>query len=278
MKELVQKARALGGTVADAVRNAIDPPLTEEARPLDIKRAIVELVERQIEPAGSGRRILPADAVQVQVLAEDAGRRRALEAVLVNVDEAITRRMLELRCTVPRRFTVEIGYVRRAPAAWTAGQRLAVRMVHHPPSADEPSGAEQVEAGPPSLTLTVTRGAAANEVFTFNDPVVRLGRSSHPTDERGRPRVNNVAFLEDDTPENITVTRGHAMIRFHRPTNEYRLFDEGSANGTRVLRAGEIIEVPRRDPVGVTLRSGDEVQLGKASLQVRIGAGPATAA
>ena len=67
------------------------------------------------------------------------------------------------------------------------------------------------------------------------------------------------------------MTRGHALIRYNGATAEYRLFDEGSANGTRVLRGGEVIDVPRRDPVGLALRTGDEVQLGKAVLRVRIG-------
>jgi len=108
--------------------------------------------------------------------------------------------------------------------------------------------------------------------FTFSDVVVRIGRSMDPTDDRGRPRLNDVAFLENDSAENRTVTRGHALIRFDARSGEYRLFDEGSANGTRVLRSGEAIDVPRRDPVGVSLRSGDEIQLGKAGIRIRIDA------
>jgi hypothetical protein len=80
-----------------------------------------------------------------------------------------------------------------------------------------------------------------------------------------------VAFLENDSADNRTVTRGHAIIRFDARRGEHRLFDEGSANGTRVVRSGVVIEVPKRDPVGVCLRSGDEVHLGKAALRIRIG-------
>ena len=101
--------------------------------------------------------------------------------------------------------------------------------------------------------------------------IVRLGRSADPTDDRGRPRLNDVAFVENDSPENRTVTRGHALIRFDARTGEYRLFDEGSANGTQILRSGEAIDVPRRDPIGVSLRSGDEIQLGKAAIRIKIG-------
>jgi hypothetical protein len=298
MRKFVQQARAFGETVADVVRRAVDPPLTADARPIDVKRAIVEAVERQLEPAGGGRRVLPGEALHVTVLAEDAERRKALEPVLTDLEHAITSRLLELRCAVPRRFAVEVSYVRRAPESWQPDQRLAVsatgpdarsaqrsrRGARPEADAAAPAGVRRdgasnsrdsgrradVEAMP-TLNIDVVRGQAVKRHFTFGEAVIRIGRSADPTDERGRPRLNDVAFLENDNAENQTVTRGHAMIRFDTQVGEYRLFDEGSANGTRILRSGELIEVPRRDPVGVSLRSGDEVQLGKAAIRIRIG-------
>jgi hypothetical protein len=49
-----------------------------------------------------------------------------------------------------------------------------------------------------------------------------------------------------------------------------RLFDEGSRNGTAILRDGEVIAVHRRDPRGVRVRSGDEVRLGRALIRIDI--------
>jgi hypothetical protein len=275
MKKLVEHARSLGGqalslggTVAGAVRRAVDPPLGEDAKPLDIKRAIVEAVEQRLEPAGGGRRVLPGDGVQVKVLVEQADARRALEAVLADVRDTVVARLLELQCTVPRWFAVDVSYIRRAPADWEAGQRLAVTVVTDAGrTAAKSANAETL----PTLGITVLRGQTEQQELTFTEPVVRIGRSTDPTDDRGRPRFNHVAFLENDSPENRTVTRGHAMIRYHTAAAEYRLFDEGSANGTRVIRGGEVIDLPKRDPVGLALRSGDEVQLGKAAIRVRIG-------
>ena len=276
MKRLVEQARVLGGqartlggTVVDAVRRAVDPPLDHESRPLDIKRAVVEAVEQQLEPAGGGRRVLPGDVVQVKVVAEQTAARRALEAVLSDLTETVAERLHELQCTVSRRFAVEVTYFERPPAEWEAGQRLAVVVV---PASGAAVAEAAVEAPLPSLTIDVIRGQTDRQQFTFAESIVRIGRSSDPTDERGRPRFNDIAFLENDSPENRTVTRGHALIRYNASTGEYRLFDEGSANGTRVLRGGEVIDVPRRDPVGLTLRSGDEVQFGKAAVRVRIDA------
>jgi hypothetical protein len=289
MKRLVQQARSLGGAVAGAVRRAVDPPLTADARPIDIRRAIVEAVEQRLEPAGQGRRVLPGEVVQVTLLAEQAGQRKALEAVLLDLTGAVRDRLLELQCSVPRRFTVDVRYVRRLPAEWAADQRLAVALddVDRETAAGTPRGSAATvprasaatitrqprgagAALPPPLTIQVIRGQAGKRQFTFTERVIRVGRSSDPTDDRGKPRQNDVAFLENDGPENSTVTRGHAVIRFDGRIGEYRLFDEGSANGTRILRSGEAIDVPKRDPVGVSLRSGDEIQFGKAAVKITL--------
>ena len=264
MKRLVEQALTIGGTMVDAVRRAVDPPLGPDARPLDLKRAIVEAIERQLEPAGGGRRVLAGDAVHVRVLVEGAEARRALEPVLADLTACVAARLRELQCAVPRHFAVSVSYLKRPPTDWENGQRLAVALT------TVAGGDHEDGTAPPPLVVDIMRGEAGQQQFTFSERVVRLGRSADPTDDRGRPRFNHVGFLENDNAENRTVTRGHAHIRY-LPTGEYRLFDEGSANGTRVVRAGEIIDVPRRDPVGLALRSGDEVQLGKAAIRVTIG-------
>jgi len=268
MKRLVEHARSFGGTVVDAVKRAVDPPLGEDARPLDIKRAIVETVEQQLVPAGGGRRVLAGDCVQVRVLVEQSEARRALEAVLADLRDAVAGRLAELQCTLPRRFAVEVSYLRRRPGDWEPEQRLLVSVTRRVTAVANVSADA---ATPPPLTIEVVRGQAEQRQLTLTESVVRIGRSADPTDGRGRPRFNHIAFLEDDGAENQTVTRGHALIRYHATSGEYRLFDEGSANGTRVVRAGETIDVPRRDPVGLMLRSGDEVQFGKAAIRVTIG-------
>jgi len=280
MKRIVQQARSLGDVVAGAVRRAVDPPLTADARPLDIKRAIIEAVEQRVEPAGGGRHVLPGDRVQVKVIAETAEQRRALEAVLGDIGEAIASRLLELQCQVPRPFSVVVGYARRLPDDWDADQRLSVvvgdadgaayGMGRTRRSGSATRREDNGMATVPSLMIEVVRGQALKRQFTFRAGVVRIGRSPDLTDDRGRPRMNDVAFLENDNADNRTVTRGHAVIRFDVRAGEYRIFDEGSANGTRILRSGESIDVPRRDPVGVSLRSGDEVHLGKAAVRVKI--------
>jgi len=261
MKNALQRAKAVSESVASAIRRAIDPPLGADARPLDIRRAIVEAVERRLEPAGAGRRVLPGDVLRVTVSWHDLDERQALEAVLDNLRDGIVSRLRELQCDLTPAFTIEVGYLHREPAGWSEGQRFALQLLR--------AGAATQE--PPPLVVQVLKGQAAKESLAFTEPVIRIGRAEEPLDDRGRPRFNDVAFLENDSVENRTVTRGHALIRFDPARGEYRLFDEGSANGTRVLRGGETIDLPRRDPVGVVLRSGDEVHFGKAAVRITIG-------
>jgi hypothetical protein len=264
MKELVERARTITGTVAEAIRRAVDPPLGSDPRPIDVRRAIIEAIERQLEPAGGGRRVLPGDAVAVHVLTEQPSSRRALEAVLADLRDAVVQRLREVQCDVPRRFRVDVSYVRRPPAAWAPDQRLDVVVTRH----DGAAALDQT--APPALRITVLRGEAEKPAYTFTDAVVRVGRTREPTDDRGRLRFNDIAFLESGAAENASVGRGHACIRFAPVTGEHRLFDEGSANGTRVIRGGEVIEVPKRDPIGVVLMSGDEVQFGRAAIKLQI--------
>lgn len=90
-----------------------------------------------------------------------------------------------------------------------------------------------------AASFVVKRGAKAGSRYDVNKPVITLGR--HPESD---------VFLDD-----VTVSRRHAEV--HRGESEVRLVDTGSLNGTYLNR--ERIE-------STTLRSGDEVQVGKFKL------------
>ena len=123
---------------------------------------------------------------------------------------------------------------------------------------------------PARLRITIARGQATHASYTFAESHVRIGRSAQPIDGLGRPRTNQVVFLEDGDDHTRTVGRAHASIRYDTTRREYRVFDDGSHNGTRVMRDGALFEVKPHDPVGVTLRSGDEIQVGTAALRIQI--------
>lgn len=267
MKEILGRARQLSRTVMAGLRRAVDPPLDADATPLDLGRAILEAIERRVQPAGHGRRVMPDNFVRVKVLAPDAAEERALRSVLDGLRDAAMARLREVQCEAPAGFRVDVGYVRSRPASWEPTQRIAIdfpvqRTAPEPPRPEVPV---------PILRITVVAGMATKTTYSFAGAVVRIGRSEAPVDTRGRVRRNDVAFLENDDERNRTVTRGHAEIRFDCRRGEFRVFDEGSANGTRVFRAGEAIEVPARDPIGVSLRSGDEIHFGTAAVRLTIG-------
>lgn len=265
MKEMIERARKLSRTVAVGIRRAVDPPLDSAATPLDLGLAVLDAIERRVQPAGGGRRVLPDSYVRVRVLAADAADERALRTVLDGISEAALARLRELKCDPPRAFRLDVTYLRSRPSAWEPAQRLAVDFPAPPRTAPEQPPAEP---GPPALKVTVTAGTATKGAYSFSERVIRIGRSETPVDSLGRVRRNDVAFLESDDERNRTVTRGHAEIRYDRDRGEFRLFDEGSANGTRVLRAGEVIEVSPRDPIGVALKPGDELQFGAAAVRI----------
>jgi predicted component of type VI protein secretion system len=80
-------------------------------------------------------------------------------------------------------------------------------------------------------------------------------------------RHNDVPFLDRQDEINLTVSRAHAHIEFSPRDGEFRLYDDGSAQGTRVIRDGRYLDVPRQAGRGVKLRHGDELELGRARLR-----------
>jgi hypothetical protein len=266
MKDIVDRARQLSRTVAGRLRRAVDPPFPSDATPLEIRHFIIEAVEARVQPAGGGRRRLPDALVDVKIVAADPAAQRALRTALDDVQGAVLARLKELSCEVPPGFSVQVTYLKRAPAGWPADRQV---VIDYP----QIQTGEAARAAMPELTLTVTRGSATAESYTFTLPIVRIGRSPAPHDDRGRTRRNDVAFLEDGNDDNMTVTRGHCEIRYSRAGGGYRVFDERSANGTRIVRNGEIIDVPANDPIGVAILDGDELQFGNAAVAVGVGRG-----
>ena len=120
------------------------------------------------------------------------------------------------------------------------------------------------------LQVTLLAGTATQPVYTIESPTVLVGRGVEPVDHAGRVRRNHVAFVEEANDMAETVGRAHARFTWDAAAGEYRVFDEGSSNGTRVLRGGASISVPARDPRGVRVRSGDEIQFGRARVRIKV--------
>jgi hypothetical protein len=254
------------GTWMGRLKQALDPPLTADAPPLEVREAILDAVEQRIVPAGGGQRVLAHNQIAVTVLVPSPDDRLALGAVLGNLSEAVVNRLREVRCQVPPGFAVTVHYVRRPRPGWPPDRRFAIDYSVR----DVPKPSATAPSGPPSLHVVVVRGSAARPSYTLNEPHVQIGRTEQPVDAGGRPRKNHVAFLEDGDADSGSVGRAHASIRFEPARGEYRIFDEGSRNGTRLVRNGKTLEIVRRDPTGVTILSGDEIHFGTATVRVEI--------
>jgi hypothetical protein len=126
------------------------------------------------------------------------------------------------------------------------------------------------DAAPPTLRVTIVKGQCGSAKYTIAEPVIPIGRTEEPVDAQGRIRRNRIAFLDARDGITETVGRAHARLQFDPETAAYHLFNEGSSNPTFVVRDGRSIPVPPRDPRGLRVQSGDEVQLGRAVIRLTI--------
>ena len=256
--------RSLARSAASTLRRWLDPPLDADSRPLEIREAIVEQVAQMVEPAAAGRRVLPRSQLTAQVLAPDKDARELMQVALADLEQAIRARLTELRCPVPHGFAVTVQYIKKPRADWQPGQRYSL---------DEQATATRAQvrgAGVPTVHVTVLRGVATQAGYVLTESRILIGRTAAPIDYAGRPRHNHVVFVDEGNEHNGTVGRAHASIRFDAERRQFRLFDDGSSNGTRVVRDGETLDVTARNPVGVALLSGDEIQFGTAAVVITI--------
>ena len=246
----------------DAIRRFLDPPLTPDAPPIEIRAAVLDAIERRVAVAGIGMRAFPYDIVSARILINREEDRAPFELVFEDLDDRIRQRLLELRCDPPSDFMVRVTLLEQPEPTWTAGQRFAIEYG----KGESP----QRQSGPRerSLAVTVVKGTASRTTYSFRSALILIGRSAAPVDTHGRVRRNHIAFDE----RSPTVSRAHARIVYDRERDEYRLLDEGSARGTRLVRGDTTVDVRRRheDSRGVRLQSGDEIHTGDTAMRIVI--------
>ena len=251
-----------GRDLHSRVRRMFDAPLDATATPLEIVQAVLDAVERKLEPLGRGRRALPYSGLVIRV-AHPTRDRPSLEAAFAGLEGRVLGRLAELRCEVPQPLEVKVSVLRKAPADWAPGQLFAIDYRASP---DGASGTTE-PGSVPTVQITVVKGATGKRTYTFSDATISIGRTVDPTDDAGRVRRNRVVFLDVADGVTETVGRAHAHLQFDPRARQYHLFDDGSSNGTFIVRNGTAIPVPSRDPRGVRVCSGDEIQIGRAVIR-----------
>lgn len=262
MKKLVKRLRSAIGAAVEQSSRVLNPPLTADAGPVEVQAAILECVERETQPQRDGRRKLPADGLTVTVLV-DAGEKPVFQTGLADLEAALIARLTEIGCEIRPAFRAVTTFVSRRPAKWQPTQRFAIAW-------SASASASTSGRGQPALQVTVLRGKATRASYVLTEPVIRFGRTEMPVDDEGTIRHNQVAFVENE--HNQAVGRGHCRVEFDRSSGSYRVFDEGSANRTSLVRYGAIIPVLPHDPIGIVIVSGDELRLGSAAVRLVIAA------
>lgn len=246
----------------DAVRRFLDPPMAPDAPPIEIRAAVIAAIERQVAVTGIGKRAFPYGAVSVRVLLARPDDRMSFELVFEDLEQRVRALLRELRCDVAPVFTADVALLEQPARDWAPGQRFAIEYTKAEPL-PQPSPARA-----PSLSVTIVKGTASRTAYSFRSAVILIGRTAAAVDTRGRVRRNHIAFDE----RSPTVSRAHARIVYDRERGEYRLLDEGSARGTRLVRGDMTYDVrpSHEDSRGVRLQSGDEIHTGETALRIVI--------
>jgi hypothetical protein len=243
-----------------AIKSRVSGTLGPDAKPLEIRAAIVDAIEDRVEPIGRGRRRLPYNRIVIRVVTPSSDDKTAFKAVFADLDARVRERLQEIRCEPPPDIEYVTSFASKAPAGWPEGRVFSIDC--------QQRAVETPTLAPSALTVRVQviGGTATKKNYVFGDSTILVGRTVEARDPAGRRRRNHVAF--DDA--NTTVSRAHARLKLDPARRRYHVLDDGSLHGTVVIRGGETIHVPQRDPRGVLIQSGDEIHFGDAAVRVTI--------
>jgi hypothetical protein len=164
-----------------------------------------------------------------------------------------------------------VHFAKKPRKGWAADQRVELTFSREQPAAVAARATRERETPVSSaVRLVVLRGAAAKRTYSFEQRVIRFGRGEDLAEASGRSRRNDIAFLDDEDEVNRTVARAQAHLQFDADRREFRLFDDGSSNGTRIVRDAEIITVTPHGPRGVRVASGDILEFGRARVRFEV--------
>jgi len=263
LDKLVKLEKALEGKLERLTRRKGAPQ-----DPFEWIPSILDEIEQRVVPSGGRGRVFPYELVRVLVRVEP-GSAETARAVFGGgaFEDRVRERLREARCEAPDALKVRARVVESGPLG--EGESPYTVVFRRPSAGKERSGdaaALLAETGVPSVRILVVEGHARRRIHELKLERINLGRMES-VEGRGSQgmRRNHVAFVDRDDPVNGTVSRAHAHIE-HFAAHGFRLFDDGSAHGTRIVREGRSIPLARGASRGVRLRHGDEIELGVARL------------
>src|SRR3954467_3747983 len=144
----------LGERLHARVRRFFDTPLGPDAKPLEIRAAMLDDIERQVTPLGGGRRVFPFARLVGRVIAPGADR-ASCEATFSDFEDRVRARLAELRCDAPSDLAVQVVVLKKAPTEWQTGKIFALDYRKLP---DAANGGGAV--GRAVLQVTIVAGTA----------------------------------------------------------------------------------------------------------------------
>lgn len=209
------------------------------ATPREGSREAIELYRDALNQIRERAAVSAFDRVRVELHADSPDRRAVLEALFepAQMLEDIRAALLEERVAASPNLSVRIDF----PETAVVDLRVFCEKAS---SAPKPA---------PEPLRPMRLGD-----FLLQRPVVNVGRVPEVVDAAGRALRRNELCYPDDQ----TVSRVHAHLRYDGGAGDWRLFDDGSSMGTAVFRDGMRIDVPPHAGRGVSLRIGDEIYFG----------------
>jgi len=263
LEKLVKLEKAMAGKLDRLTRRKGWP---EE--PLEWIPAMLDEIEKRVVPTGGRGRVFPYEVIRVE-LRVTPDNLEAARAVFGSgaFEERVRARLREVRCAVPAELRVRLR-VRPRQAEGESPFAIAFRE----PVGERRPGPPTVVAPPPmpAVRIMVIEGQCRRRMNVLELERINLGRlDSVEGSGAERLRRNHVAFLGSDDPVNATVSRAHAHIEYFAGDG-FRVFDDGSAHGTRITRDGRSVPVARGAVRGVKLRHRDEIELGTARVMFTV--------
>jgi hypothetical protein len=266
LERLVKLEKVLGGRLDKLTRRkgaAEDP---SEWIP-----AMLDEIEQKIVSLDGESRVFPYDAIRVELRVDPAGLDAARVVFSAGGFEGRVRdRLRQAKCEVPEDLRVRLRIRARtsedeSPYGLTFRRLATVRV-----------GKKDVDTRVPPIRIVVLEGQCRRRIHDFELERINLGRLDS-VEGRGAQRLrrNHIAFLDrDGDPVNATVSRAHAHIEYFAGDG-FRVFDDGSAQGTRIMRQGRSLAVARGAVRGVKLQPGDHIEMGLAKVAFLPGGGEA---
>jgi hypothetical protein len=272
LQRLIHRARALESSLGTAFESRAKAIVATPVptQPFELVDLVVDELARHVRPSGRGRYTFLFNDVRVTFVAPTAAIQAHFDAICTgppSIDERVVRRLVSAGCEMTSAdLDVTLAFTDAPDPAWTQPFGLELARVDRSARTVAPAPTP----APPRLDLQITLGTAVQGAYSFTSFPIAIGRGAEIRDSRNQLlRINHVVFVESDDDVSRSVSRRHARIEIDPRSQQLRLIDDTSAQGTSIIRQGRIIRVPQGTR-GLAVQDGDEMVFGQARVRVRL--------